>query len=89
MPEHIPWRHTAHGARWSTVHGSQQSDVCVQPDLKKGMHVGISHTPGASGMGDGRQTRPGAHTGGELMNPPQGPPTPETQSQNAAAAESD
>jgi hypothetical protein len=70
---------TPHGARPSLLQGSQQSEVCVQPEeVKSGTQPGTTQTPVTSGF-DCWQTRLGAHTaGGVSMLPPHGPPSPET-----------
>jgi hypothetical protein len=63
-------------------HGWQQSDVCEQPGPENGMQLFDStQMPGTSGLSC-RQTRPGAHVGGDTrMLPPHGPPGPDTQPQ--------
>ena len=78
VPSHRAWRHTAQGARWRTVQGEQQSDVCVHPSAKNGMQEPCTQTPVTSGLLCW-QTRPGPQTGGwGKMFPPHGPPRPET-----------
>jgi hypothetical protein len=41
---------TPHGARPSRLHGSQQSEVWVQPEVKSGTQPGTTQTPVASGF---------------------------------------
>ncbi len=80
-PTHVPFRQTAHGGRVPLPHGSQQSDVCEQPEAKSAMQFGATHTPVASGRLCWH-TSPGAQTGGGANTlPPQGPPAPDTQPQ--------
>jgi hypothetical protein len=70
---------TPHGARPSRLHGSQQSGVWVQPEVKSGTQPGTTQTPVTSGF-DCWQTRPGPHTaGGMSMLPAHGPPSLDTQ----------
>jgi hypothetical protein len=42
--------HTPHGAIRPLPHGSQQSLVCVQPAVKRGMHGAATQTPVTSGL---------------------------------------
>jgi len=69
---------TPHGACPSLLHGSQQSEVCVQPEVKRGTQPGTTQTPVAPGFACW-QMSPAAHTvGGMPMLPAHGPPSEET-----------